>query len=271
VKRFVLAEIRERLRVTLAVAVGTFLFMLLIAGSYQAFFALPKNGSTPGYFQALKNVRAFTAFSGSNDVDIFSPRHFLAFGFNHPMFIVLSLALAVSVGSSSIAADVESGRSELLYARPIRRAHLLAARVVVWFVAEVCVLAAASLGALTGSQLSSDMRAAGVGGLGGVVVQVASVTAFFAGVGFLASAFSRSRTVAVGITVAVATTAYLANFASLLWSPIAWLRHVTPFGYYEPIHTIDRGVAVGDALLLTGAGLLFVLAAAWRTNRRDLV
>lgn len=266
-RRFVLAEIAQRRRITAGVAFGAFTLLFAVGGSYQAF-----GGPDLGHqLFGGKTPAAVSAFSGSRNGDLFSPHHFLAYGFNHPLFLVLVLSLAVSVGASSVASDVETGRAELLYARPIPRTRFLRGRVIVWIGTEAVVLVAATAGARLGAQASSSMRSAGVGHLLWLPVQTLALAAFFAGVGFLASARSRTRSAAIAITVAVATMSYLANFVSLLWQPIAWLHRVTPFGYYEPLNTIDHGLSVVDAAVLVGAAAVFITAAAWMTTRRDLV
>src|SRR5262249_14978266 len=153
---------------------------------YQALFG--GNGPTGSALaRSFRGVRSFSAFSGSADVNIFSPHHYLAFGFNHPLFLVLSLSLAVSVGASSLAGDIEMGRSEFLHARPIGRTSLLVGRVAVWAVAEIAMLIGAGCGAFVGSRLSADMRHGGVGHLGAVVPQALTMTAFFAALGFFVS------------------------------------------------------------------------------------
>jgi len=266
VTRFVRAEVSQRWRSTLAMAFGAFAILVAIGASYQSFgFGTPQGlfgGKTPS---------AISAFSGTRNVDVFSPRHFLALGFNHPLFLVFTMAVAIAMATASIAGDVETGRAELLYTRPLRRERLLLVRAGLWFAAQCTVLLAGLAGATVGAQLSDDMRAAGHGHLVLVPVQTLSLLTFVAGTGFLASSLARTRGAAVSLAVGVAAAAYLVNTVALVSPPVQWLHHLTPFGYYEPLVAIDRGVQWAPWLVLTGAGVALFGLSVIRLRRRDLV
>jgi ABC-type transport system involved in multi-copper enzyme maturation permease subunit len=266
VTRFLRAEVSQRWRSTVAMAFGAFAILVAIGASYQSFGF----GSHQGLFGG-KTPSAISAFSGSRSADVFSPRHFLALGFNHPLFLIFTMAVAIALPTASIAGDIETGRAELLYSRPLRRERLLLQRAGVWLTAQCVVLFAAWAGANVGGQLSTDMRAAGHGHLTQVPVQSLSLLTFVAGTSFLASSLSRTRGAAVSVAVGVAAGAFLVNTIALLWEPVQWLHHLTPFGYYEPLVAIDRGVQWAPWLVLTGAGLALFGLSVIRLRRRDLV
>jgi len=267
VKRFILAELRQRRRTTVALGLGAMTLLVAFGGSYQAFVGpVPSKQLFGG-----KPPSAVTAFSGTRDIDVFTPHHYLAFGFNHPLFLVLTLSVAVGVASASVAGDVETGRAELLYARPIARHRLVLGRVGVWFVLQVVELALALAGSMAGTRLSHDLRAAGVGHVFLVPVQTLSLTAFVVGAGFLASSCTRTRSAASSLTIAIVATAFLVNFIALVWQPASALRWATPFGYYEPLRTMDSGVNWVNWSVLTGTGAALFGASLIRLRQRDLV
>lgn len=81
------AELRARWRATSALAGGSFILLLVLAGTYSAYGGMAAFGKAfgKGHAPAL-----FSAFAGSSDVNIFAPASFLSFGFTHPLFLVLA-------------------------------------------------------------------------------------------------------------------------------------------------------------------------------------
>lgn len=265
--RLVRAEWRMRRRAIGALAGGAFTFLFVVAATYQAFGGPDLSSELFGG----KPPRAIAAFSGSREGDIFNPRHYLAFGFNHPLFLVLTLAVAVSIGAGSVAGDVETGRAELLYARPVSRMRVLAARVVLWAPAQLVVVAGGLAGALAGALAAPDLRAAEPQRVAWVALGYLPVTAVMAGAAFAASARARTRSGAVGASVGVIAAFYLVNFASLVWSPLDPARWATPFGFYEPLAIADAGPSWWKVVVLLAAAVALFAAAARSLSRRDLV
>jgi ABC-2 type transport system permease protein len=263
-----MAELRSRVRSLAAITIGAFLFLLSVAATYQAFGGAEMSTK----FFSGKTPAAMAAFSGSKTTDLFSPKHYLAFGFNHPLFLVLTLAVALSIGGRSIAGDVESGRAELLYSRPVARSRILLAHGLMWLIAQTLVISAAVAGAVAGTRLSPDLKNSGVGfNLVWVGVQYFGVTAVFAGAAFAASALVRSRSAALGVAIGVTALSYLVNFVSLLWEPIESLGRATPFGYYEPMEVATGGLAIGKLAVLLGVTVILFVIADVALEHRDLV
>ena len=261
-----LADLRSRWRSLVALAGGCFVVLIALSGTYSAY------GGAAGFAKSFGNghtPRLFSAFSGSASTDIFTPQNFLAFGFGHPLFLVLALSVAITTGVGSVASDVETGRSELLFTAPVRPASIVVARVAEWAVAQVGVIAGAIVGALIGIQLSGDLARVSVLVPFRAALQFASLAFFVAGVAFAASAHARSRGSAFGATVGVTAGSYVANLVGLLWSPLSWVRWINPFGYYSPTQAAAH-LQWGNAAALIAAGLVLFGAALFTVSRRDL-
>jgi ABC-type transport system involved in multi-copper enzyme maturation permease subunit len=260
------AELRSRWRSIAALAGGSFVLLLAIAGTYSAV------GGEQAFGQAFGTGHApalFSAFAGSANANIFEPASFLAFGFTHPLFLVLTISSAVSIGVGAVAGDVESGRAELLYSAPVRRSLIFDARAIACVLAELVIVAAAIVGAEIGRLMSSSLRSVSPAVPIRIVIQLLPLLLLFAAIAFAASAFSRSRSEAMAIAVGAPAAAYLVNIVSLLWSKVGFLGHIDPFHYFQATsaaHTIDSGDAL---LLLCGAVICFV-AGRWWLGRRDL-
>ncbi|MCZ7536839.1 MAG: ABC transporter permease [Acidimicrobiia bacterium] len=266
VRLLVSAEVRQRRRTIASLAVGTFVFLLAIAGTYEAF------GGAAGLGRAFgaQTPSFFSAFAGARDADIFAPASFVAFGFAHPLFLVLTLTVGIGSGTASVAGDVESGRSEMLYTRPLRRTAILDARVLFWLAAQTAVVTAGVAGSYLGTRLSPDLHDVGIAAIARVGTQYMPLALFLGATSFAASAFARTRGQALGIAIGVSSLTYLVNFIALLWKPLAWTQRLSPFGYYVPLRSVERFDAAAALVLIAGTALLLI-AARRRLERRDLV
>lgn len=265
-RTLLLADLRNRWRSLAALTTGCFVLLIALSGTYSAY------GGAAGFantFGAGKTPRLFSAFSGSSSGDVFSPPHFLAFGFGHPLFLVLALSVAITSGVAAIATDVETGRSELLFTAPVPPTAILGARVAEWALAQVGVIAGALIGALIGTQLSTDLSQVSLLVPVRASLQFSSLAFFVAGVAFAASAHARARGAAFGAAVGVTAGSYVVNLVGLLWSPLSWVRWINPFGYYAPTAAGDH-FRWGDAGVLVAAGMILFAFARHTLARRDL-
>lgn len=261
-----LADLRSRWRSLCALGGGCFIVLIALSGTYSAI------GGASGFIDAFggdRTPKLFSAFSGSADGDIFTPPHFLAFGFGHPLFLVLSLTVAIGMGIGAIATDVETGRAELLFTAPVRRGAILETRLAGWVIAQTGVIGCGLAGALIGEQISPDLSDVSVLVPLRVAVQLASLVLFVGAVAFTASAHARSRGSALGVAVGVTAGSYVLNLVALLWSPLSFAQHLNPFGYYRPTTAAD-GILWSDAAVLVGAAAVLLLAARRALARRDL-
>jgi ABC-2 type transport system permease protein len=169
-----------------------------------------------------------------------------------------------------VAGDIESGRVEMLYTRPVARTTVLDARLRLWAGAQAFVLVASVAGAVAGERISPDLRTVGVGAIARIVVQLVPLIAFTGALSFLASAISRTRGQALGVAVGVMALSYLVNFVALLWHPLAFSSRLTPFGYYAPSAAVDH-VDWSHVAVLLGASVVLLVASRISLRRRDLV
>lgn len=260
------ADLRARWRSVAALAAGSFVLLLALAGTYSAYGGMQAFGKAfgKGHAPAL-----FSAFAGSSNANIFAPANFVSFGFTHPLFLVLALASAVSVGVGAVAGDVENGRAEFLYTAPVRRSLIYDARALACIATEVAVVAAAVIGAEIGCVISPDLSNVSAWVPVRVAIQLLPLLAVFAAVSFAASAFSRTRAEAMGTAVAAAAAAYLVNVISLLWGKIDFLGRIDPFHYFRATDAATS-VSVGHALGLVAVAVVVYVAGRLRLARRDL-
>jgi beta-exotoxin I transport system permease protein len=267
VKRLVLADLLVRYRMLLGVALGSAAFLMLFSGTYEA---LGGAATINSFMSTTDQTSFFSAFTGSRGSPfIEGPLQYLAFGFNHPFFLVITMSVGVGIGAGAVAGDVESGRAELLYTRAIHRTRIYDARLGLWVVAQIAVVLMAVVGAYLGSFLSTDVRDADLSRIFLVAAQYLPLALLAGAIAFCASAFRSTKGSAIGIAVSVLIASYLANFTALLWSPAEFLRWFTPFGYYEPLSAVE-GLNWSHVVVLSVASVLLVAVGRWRLGRRDL-
>lgn len=265
-RHLIRAELHARWRSGLGLTVGSLVWLLALSGTYAAFGGQAQLTSWLG---ATKQPSLFSAFAGSPHADLFAPSGFLAFGFEHPLFLVLALVAAVGGGVAAVAGDVETGRAELVYTTPVRRALVYDARLAATVLLSVLVTAGAVVGAEIGRAVSSDLQGASAWVPVRVAAQLLPLLAFFTALTFLVSATSRSRATAQALAVTAAAAAYVANMVSLLWWPVRWLGRFDPFHYFPAASAAGRVDPVDVGVLLVGAVLL-ALGGRVALSRRDL-
>lgn len=260
------AELTARRRMLTAVALGAATFLVIMAASYRSLGLglmqdLVGKGSAPRFFDAL---------TGGSSTDLLTPHGWLGFGFTHPLFLVLSLSVVLSIGAGAVAGQVESGRAELLLARPLRASRLVWTGLAAGVLAEAAVLLGGLAGALGGGVLSSDIRHAGLAPLILAPLQFVPLAVFALCAALLCSALARTRGRALGAATGLLVIAYLAKFTAGLIDGLGWLAHLSPFDAYDPVGAIEHGPRWGEAGALLAVSALLLALAVRAADRRDL-
>ena len=265
-RTWILAELRSRRLQLVGLAGGGFAFMVVLGLSYKALGrdALGR-AFTAGHVPA-----ALQALSGSREGDILSPQGWISFGFSHPLYLTVTLAVAVSIAAGVIAGEVETGRAELIFTRPVTRSRFYTSGLALWAIAQLIVIVACGAGALLGGALSTQVRDAGLVSLMLAPLQYLPLALLVASVAFLSSARARTRAAALAPPIAFVVFAYLVNFTAGVASGLAWMRWLTPFGYYDPYGAVTGGLQWAKAGGLAAVAIVLLLAGRAAFERRDL-
>jgi ABC-2 type transport system permease protein len=157
----------------------------------------------------------------------------------------------------ALRAEEESGRQELVLAGAISRRDAYVAALAAIAVGAAIVWLALFAG-LAGARLPAGASAY-------LALAIVSPIPVFAGVGALASQLASTRRLALGLSSAALTLAFLLRVLADLGTGLGWLRWATPLGWVEELRASadpDSAVlvlpALTGALLLTAAGLISV-------------
>lgn len=194
----------------------------------------------------------------------------VAFGFQHPIFLVAVLGFAVVAGTVP-AAERETGFLDLVLARPVPRwtylAGVLLLVVTGAVVLPLAILAGAAVGLATvdgvppGLHWTAYIPAA---------VALAALLLAVGGVALLAGAGARRRGPAVGKVVALLLALYWLHLVGPLWDLLATARWLSPFSYFDPAGVAAAGLSVRDLAVLAGVSLAAVGCAFVEFRRQDL-
>lgn len=205
------------------------------------------------------------AFGGTTD--LFIPTGFLNFTYFSYVAVLLGF-LAISMGSSLLAADEERGRLELITAYPISRLGVFTARLCAAILGMVLILILSWLGFVL-TMPGTGLETVSAGQIALPHLELLAFMLFFAGLALLLSQVLPARSAASGVAAALLVASYVLKVILELDDRLANLERFSPLHYLKGGYAIE-GLNLGWTLGLLAAGLLFIALAAWRFERRDL-
>jgi ABC-2 type transport system permease protein len=217
-------------------------------------------------------------------IDPSSPLGFLWSNLYANLVPWILMALGITLGASAISGDEEAGTLEYLLAKPVTRTQVVVARfaglvtilVLVAVFSAVVLLAVAPLADLTKSMTTTAANGTTVTYPGLSVSDAAAGTfaAFAVGLGsaaisFLVGTATGRKSIATGISTAIAVGGYVLYTLSKVTGSFEWLTWLSPWRWYVRDAMLIHGLT---ASVLLPFGLAAVcLLAGWRLFlRRDL-
>lgn len=210
---------------------------------------------------------ARSLFAGDNS-SLLSPEGFLNARLYYLMLPLLLGILAIGLGSSLVAKEEDDGTLELLLARPVSRARLLAAKALAGFF----IVAAVSLVALVTTlivcrlvQLNEPVSRIILANFLCLLLSL-----LFGAIAFCLTTIGRARSWSIGLSVLIALGGYI---IASLESTVHWLHQpakILPYHYYRP-----NDILQGNFVWQNAVGFLAAIAAlgfiSWLAFRqRDL-
>lgn len=197
-----------------------------------------------------------------------SGRGFLAFGWVHPVTLLLLGIWTVRVTSGALAREIGHGTMDLLASRPISRASQVGAALAALLLGLTILVAAGWTGSAIGLVTRSlDARA------GDYLASAAMAWLLFAAFGALALAVSaavRESGVAIAATAGLITVSFALDYLARAWQPIHALRILSLFRYDEPQRILAAGPSGIDLAVLGGVLAVAMSLAFIIFERRDL-
>jgi ABC-type transport system involved in multi-copper enzyme maturation permease subunit len=217
----------------------------------------------PAFLQRGLGSKAFLLFTFKGTV---------AFGYFHPVVVVVVAVLAIYF-VTDVAYEVESGLVDVTLARAVPRAMLvirslaLASGVVI---AAVLLMGAGTrVGLFLLASPAYDPPSLATTAL--LLAHLAAVALCFAGIGFAIASYARRWSTAFTLGALCAVFLYLVHYLAIGWPVMRWIAWISPF-YYYPAFSILAGDAsnVANITILLTAAAVFSVAGYRRFVARDL-
>ena len=197
-----------------------------------------------------------------------SPGGFLAIGYGHPFFILLSSAWVVRTSSAAIAGEIGMGTMDLLASRPVPRWHFVAAGMTTVAAGLVVIIGCAWIGTTIGLLTRPlDVEAPAFFPL---IAGAWLLFAAWGAIGLLVGSTRREGGQTIAWITAVLAASFVLDYLARLWAPIARLRPLSLFRYYEPQAIFAGGLPVTTMIVLGSTAILSLAGAVIVMNRRDL-
>lgn len=228
----------------------------------------PLPGET-GFFGGLAALLPPDLSSFVNEqLSLASPAGVIALGYLHPFFLALLSAWTIRIGAGAIAGEIGRGTMDILASRPVPRWWLVAAAWIAIAGGLAVILGAAWLASAVGLRL----RPLGISGAAIWKLPAMAWLLFlaWAGLTLAIGATRREAGVVIAWASGLIATAFVLEFLSRLWQPLAWSRSLSLFAYYTPQTIVTAGPRPIDVLVLSTVAAASAVAAIVLFQRRDL-
>jgi ABC-2 type transport system permease protein len=211
---------------------------------------------------------SFKAMMGG-EVDLSTPEGFLsleAFSFFYP---ILFLAFAVIYGAGIIGSEEENSTFDLLLSTPIRRWRVVLEKYAALVTFTLIVLLLSYLGFWFGAIVAGvdDFPESDI--LFGTL-NMFPLIMFFAALALMLTGIRGGRGLALGGVLGLAAITYLVDTMSEVAHVPDVLVKLSPWHYYNGANVLREGFELGNIALLLGLSIVFVAAALWGFERRDV-
>jgi ABC-2 type transport system permease protein len=252
-------SVAERRRGVLGYGIGLGLMVVWVMAIYPSVEKeLPDYiDAMPETMKSLFGMEDITSLAGFVHAEVFSLMGPLVF-----------LAFAISAGSSTIAGEERDHILPIVLATGVGRRNLLLSKLAALGV-ELAGLVAITLSSLL---IGTVIGGGGIGlaAATAATVQLGMLGLFFGSVALAIGAATGRKSLASGVTVALALATYLAD---ALANIIGWLEPVqimSPFHWYSPSNPLVHGASIIGFLLLAGCTAVLATAAVVTFDRRDI-
>ncbi len=194
----------------------------------------------------------------------------VAFGFEHPMFLVAVVGFIIAAATVP-AAERESGFLDLVLARPVRRDAYLFATTLLVLTGALALPLAILVGAGVGLATVQDVPA-GLTWTSFVSSAVALAVLLLAvgGITLLSAVSARRRGPAIGRVVGLVLVFYWLDLVGPFWELLHTARWISPFAYFDPAGAVKEGLHGLDVAVLFGVFVVTAGAAFLEFGREDL-
>ena len=194
-----------------------------------------------------------------------------AFGFNHPIVLVMIVAMAIGIPARHISEAIEGGSMEWMLAQPVRRTSLLLS---LWM-SGCLVLLLIIIGGLAGLISALAVTHTFTSAIFMKMLQVGCnlwlLSIVILSMTLMIAVFGRTGARTGTISAAVVLTFYLLYFVAAIWELLEFTRPFNIFTYYQPQQLMfDRQSFGVNAAVLSGHIAVLLAVSLIQFRRRDI-
>ncbi|MFQ5599059.1 MAG: ABC transporter permease subunit [Candidatus Krumholzibacteriia bacterium] len=194
-----------------------------------------------------------------------------AFGFAHPIVLVLLVISAISFPTRHIAGEIESGTMEWLLSHPVPRGRLA---LVLWASGALVVLltvASACAGSLTALAVKGKLDAALLAKMLRIGVNLWLLMVLIMSYTMVVAVFSKDGSNTGSVTAGVTLVFYFLHILSTLFDSFSFVRAVNIFTYHQPQKLMFGGQSFALNAVVLGMLIGVCLGIAMKQfQRRDI-
>ena len=195
----------------------------------------------------------------------------VAFGYAHPLVIVMMCYIGILVPVRHIAGEIEAGTLELLFALPVSRPTVAVSLWVGSGLALLWIVMGCWAGSAMGLWLYPESRGIPIIKLVEIGVNLWLLGAAVSSYTLLIASFVREGSKATLRASGLTLVSYFLNIAVLMWPAIRFLRPFSVFYYHFPQMLIEDGsLLIRNAAVLGAVILVCGLLAVRQVHRRDI-
>jgi ABC-type transport system involved in multi-copper enzyme maturation permease subunit len=203
-------------------------------------------------------------FLGDEFMAMFSVNRMLAFGYDHPIVLVLITILAIMLPGKHIAGEIEAGSMELLYAMPVKRFKLSLSLWVLSAMMIFLVVCGGWTGSIIGRMIYPEVAQVPFTNILRIGINLWLLMLAINAYTFLLSAFSREGSKVTQISAGLTLLFFFLYYIAKLWSKVSFLKPASIFNYYQP-QALMSDLTLWPKHILVLAGLTTAcLAIAFR-------
>jgi ABC-2 type transport system permease protein len=240
----------------------------LVALSFYLLYVYPFMNRAGELLKVLDNLPPVIKNLVGNNNFLASPESFLnlqPFSILAPLFFII---FAIAKGSDATAGEEERGSLDLLLANPLKRWRVVLekslAQAAALFVLGIVLWMGLAAGTRIFSIVVNWWR------LAAVIFSCFLLGMVFFTLSLLFGCLSGKRKFSIGISSCFAVVTYLINAYAPMVEVLRPYRIFSPFYYYNGNSVLINGLNFSHALVMTGLVAVFLAAALFFFNRRDL-
>ncbi|MBA3872069.1 MAG: ABC transporter permease subunit [Anaerolineae bacterium] len=231
---------------------------------------IPNVGILKQFENLMNTMPALIKALGMDEAaQVATPEGFISAGYFGRVLLFVAI-YSVLAGLNITANEEDQGILDVLLALPLPRWRLVVEKFAAYSLMLVGVVMLGFVGLTIGSMsaaLQVDALKLLVGSIN-VLPSAVLVLAFT----LFAGTFFKARNTAAAVTAVFIITSYMLDLIGSLASdsPLARLRSISFFSYYDNAHVMQTGLNLTYVMLLLGVTVILVVAGVWFFQRRDI-